>query len=308
MQLADIGLEDVHTASVQWNDGIVTSTQNFTTLDSSCGPVRGRYATVERKLEAGQYVYPLEVRIADDDRAGAADNVGLASVKMSRLDLPLNDDDDNQSNQPDLAELRVSGEDDLRALDLAPLLQPQMTAAAGQFYFSYDVGHIRVWDTADKQRLILPHTIAPMESSGISFENIPTIPYSGQQNVFVEGIADGQSSISLSWLSNIPYPILHYPGCNPPIAPTPAGSIAVTVWSIDLDIDSDNTGVVDLSYAEDLLEMSAPGNLLLLNADDDNRNGIKDFEDDYSTGGGIDDDFDEIILAYTPVYFRRKWV
>ncbi|MCA9159763.1 MAG: hypothetical protein KDA72_15620, partial [Planctomycetales bacterium] len=240
VQLADIGLVDVHTASVKWSDGIVTATQNFATIDNSCGPVRGRYATVERKLEPGQYVFPVEVRIADDDHVATADDAQLPSVKMLRLDLPLNDDDDNQSDKPDLAESLVSGEDDLRELDLTPLLSPQMTASGGKFYFGYDVNRLRVWDSADKQRLILPYTIEPLGQTGIAFENIPTIPYSGQKKVFVEGIADGQSSITLSWLSNIPYPIVHYPGCNPPIAPIPGGSIDVTVWSIDLDIDSDN--------------------------------------------------------------------
>lgn len=262
VQIADIGLVDVHTASVKWSDGIVTATQNFATIDNSCGPVRGRHATVERRLEPGQYAYPVEVRIADDDHAATADDAQLPSVKMLRLDLPLNDDDDNQSYKPDLAERLVSGEDDLRELDLTPLLAPQMTASGGKFYFGYDVNRLRVWDSADKQRLILPYTIEQLGQTGIAFENIPTIPYSGQKKVFVEGIADGQSSITLSWLSNIPYPIVHYPGCNPPIAPIPGGSITVTVWSIDLDIDSDNDngfGSPESDQWEEYLEDSQYG-------------------------------------------------
>ena len=240
VQLIDVGRMDEHTASVKWSDGKVTSTKDFVNIYFACGPDGGREATVERPLEAGEQVYPVEVRIADDDHPADGDNAGLPSFKMSRLDLALNGDDDNQSSKPDLEEYRVSGEDDLREVDLAPLLSPEMKPANGEFYFSYDAGRIRVWDSADKQRLILPRSYWPQGLGPANFSGIPTIDYSGQESVFVEGIADGKSLLTLSWRSNTPFPSSPMPSCRPADSIIFGGAIDVAVWSIDLDIDSDN--------------------------------------------------------------------
>lgn len=254
VKLTDIGRVDTHTASVKWSDDKVTSTRDFADLDSSCGPDGGRIATVERKLEAGERVYPVEVRIADDDHPADGDNAGLSSFKMSRLDLALNDDDDNQSGEPDLAEVLVSGEDDLREVDLAPLLSPEMTVEDGEFYFSYDAGYIRVWDSADKRNLIPPRLIGPEGMGTSNTSGTPTIDYSGQETVFVEGVSGGRSLITLSWRSNTPFTSSPVPGCPPAASIIFGGSIDVSVWTIDLDIDSDNNGIINHSEWEEELE------------------------------------------------------
>ncbi len=48
---------------------------------------------------------------------------------------------------------------------------------------------------------------------------------------------------------------------------------------IDLDIDSDNNGIIDGTPAEEADEMSPPGKIIDLNDDDDNGNGMVDFND-----------------------------
>src|SRR5690606_28351856 len=101
----------------------------------------------------------------------------------------------------------------------------------------------------------------------------------------------------LAWRPNTPLPSSQNPNCLSPDSPIFGGSVEVAVWSIDLDIDSDNNGSVDRSYFEDSIEFSAPGNLLLLNVDDDNGNGTPDLDDDFSTGGGIDYDLLAMFLV-----------
>lgn len=243
VQVADVGIHDVHTAVVKWSDGQTTSSQNATNINSSCGPAGGRSIVIERRLLAGESVVPTEVQVKDDDSGSAAGGDGTATVKMLRMDVALNDDDDNQSKQADLTENPVIGEDDVRSVDLTPLLSPQMSTANGTFIFSYNPATIRVWDSADKQRLILPQT--NMQLSPGMFNGISTIPYSGQQQVFVEGIAAGQSSITLSWLPAEPLQQAPFPICQPPSLAIFGGAIEVYVWMIDLDIDSDNDNGFD---------------------------------------------------------------
>ncbi len=203
--------------------------------------------------EGGESIYPVEVRVEDDDLSPAADPGEFSIFKMSRLDVALNDDDDNKSNVKDLAEHPVSKEDDLREVDLKPLLPPVKTDAK-EYFFSYDSARIRVWDTADKQKLILPRTSMPLTIGGSSFSGLPTIPYTGQEKVFVEGITSGRAAITLSWLPTALALVNPYPICQPPSPNSFGGSVDVTVWSIDVDIDSDNNGILEHSAWEEELE------------------------------------------------------
>src|SRR5690606_5037843 len=66
-QLGDDGRVDVHTASVKWSGGKTTTTKDSVSFSLGCGPEAGRKAILDRELEAGGRVYPVEVRIADDD-------------------------------------------------------------------------------------------------------------------------------------------------------------------------------------------------------------------------------------------------
>ena len=100
MAVADVGIHDVLTASVKWSDGQTTSSQAFVNIDNTCGPGAGRSVIVDRRLAAGESIYPVEVRVADDDHSPATGTDDMASFKMSRLDLALNDDDDNNRANP----------------------------------------------------------------------------------------------------------------------------------------------------------------------------------------------------------------
>jgi len=67
--------------------------------------------------------------------------------------------------------------------------------------------------------------------------------------------------------------------------------------AVDIDTDSNNNGAIEGSPEEDAIEMQVPGNLLLLNDDDDNVNGVEDRNESLATRF-IDDDLEPILLSY----------
>jgi|GEM_PF-2363406 len=83
-------------------------------------------------------------------------------------------------------------------------------------------------------------------------------------------------------------------------------SVLTIIPSVDIDTDSDNTGTIDRSDREEQIENvpDYPGELLVVNSDDDNENGIQDYleNDDYSYPEGgewapfADDDLFQVVL------------
>jgi len=83
-------------------------------------------------------------------------------------------------------------------------------------------------------------------------------------------------------------------------------SVLTIIPSVDIDTDSDNTGTIDRSDWEEQIENvpDYPGELLVVNSDDDNENGIQDYleNDDYSYPEGgewapfADDDLFQVVL------------
>jgi len=73
-------------------------------------------------------------------------------------------------------------------------------------------------------------------------------------------------------------------------------SVLTIMPSVDIDTDSDNTGVIDRSDGEDYIEASPAytGNVILINADDDNNNGAPDWADEPMNSP--DDDLHPIVL------------
>ena len=73
-------------------------------------------------------------------------------------------------------------------------------------------------------------------------------------------------------------------------------------FSADIDTDSDNSGRLERSVLEDQLELEAPGNILLLNRDDDNADGIPDYENQFDPNQDFlnvpDDDLEEVSLSF----------
>ena len=78
----------------------------------------------------------------------------------------------------------------------------------------------------------------------------------------------------------------------------------ITVFNIDLDIDSDNTGTLDESEVEDLVEFvppkQNPGKILAVNKDDKDDDGVIDYADweikETAQGGFNENIFAEIKL------------
>ena len=251
---ADPGLYDRHTATVVWSDNSVTSSSSSRDEAITCNGVATRSIELVYSPASGSRVIPMSVMITDDDGAsGRGDGSDLRAVyNFHYLDVAVNRDDDNQSQISDMAESLVAGEDDVLPADLSQLLKSHMTSTTGSFSFTYDTNTIRVWDSADKRNMIRP------TSSGIPTLGPPSavssIPYTGQEQVFVEGIAPGRSSITLSWLPSTGVQTNPFPRCQPPSPLNFGGSVDVTVWSIDVDIDSDNNGVLEHSAWEEELE------------------------------------------------------
>ncbi|GAB6188023.1 hypothetical protein [Thermopirellula anaerolimosa] len=85
-------------------------------------------------------------------------------------------------------------------------------------------------------------------------------------------------------------------------------SVLTIIPSVDIDTDSDNTGVIDRSDGEEEIENQAdrPGKLLVVNSDDDNENGIQDYVEnaDYNYPDGsawvpfTDDELFKVVLDY----------
>ena len=73
-------------------------------------------------------------------------------------------------------------------------------------------------------------------------------------------------------------------------------------FSVDIDTDSDNSGRLERSILEDKLELESPGNILLLNRDDDNADGIPDYENQFDPNHDFfnfqDDDLEEVSLSF----------
>jgi hypothetical protein len=70
---------------------------------------------------------------------------------------------------------------------------------------------------------------------------------------------------------------------------------------VDIDTDSDNSGAIDGTQAEDVIEMDAPGNVIRLNDDDDDGNGRPDKDDTtypFNAQGNGDDDLEPIRLSF----------
>lgn len=73
-------------------------------------------------------------------------------------------------------------------------------------------------------------------------------------------------------------------------------------FSIDIDTDSDNSGRLERSIQEDSLVLKPPGNIVLLNGDDDNAAGIPDYENQFNPNHEFlnfqDDDLEEVSLSF----------
>jgi hypothetical protein len=65
---------------------------------------------------------------------------------------------------------------------------------------------------------------------------------------------------------------------------------------VDIDVDSNNNGTI--TGTDDPIEMDAPGNVVMINRDDDNGNGIADYLDLAGPLANPDDDLEPVNLAF----------
>lgn len=150
---------------------------------------------------------------------------------------------------------------------MSPLIGAGTSATTGVYVLNYQLGAIRVWDSIEKNHLIRPYGM--FAGGPGNLPNVPTIPYTGQTEVFIEGVLAGQTSINLAWVRNEDFVGWLPNSCDGKARVM--GSVRVSVWSIDLDIDSDNDNGFDLPEYdawEDYLEDSpyALGKLIEPNA------------------------------------------
>ncbi|QDV23532.1 hypothetical protein [Aureliella helgolandensis] len=223
----DPGIHDLHTASVTWADG-TTANSNVFSQFYTCSNTPAK--TVEFRLPRvyGDSLYPLTLTVSDDDQ-------GAVTYPMLEMDVLRNDDDDDESGLSDQFE-RGFLDDDLLPVDFTPMLTEEMSADDGRFYLSYDLSTIRLWDSPQKNNLVLPYMYYAGGPSDML--TVPTLPYTGQETLYVEGIALHRTPINLTWAPTQQDNSSPFDSCN--LNSIQVASLDVMVWGIDLDIDSDN--------------------------------------------------------------------
>jgi|GEM_PF-1838380 len=245
-EFADPGRLDVHQLDIHWGDGRISSA----TIDPALPNQQNSFTRsfrVERPLTGNERnLRPVTIVLRDDD-------TGEAAFHFAALDVRLNNDDDNDNTIPDQQERDVANEDDILELSLSAMTALVPAAAVGNYGFQYDTNTIRVWDSAEKRNLILSSTSWAGPTDG----DLPAgIPYTGQATVWVEGVTIHTTAISLSWTDTASPESVEVPRT------TPLANIRVTVWGLDLDIDSDNNNgfnFPDNSDWEEYLESSEYG-------------------------------------------------
>lgn len=144
LSLYDQGALDRHKAKVVWADGSESSVPFGL-------PGATKEISIFRNtaLETSKLL-PLTLTLEDDD-------TGSAIYTIQLLDVGVNSDDDNTNKVNDGSFFDKFDDEDIRPLSLASLKNPSMSSATGQFALVYDLNAIRVWESQDKQKLILPY-------------------------------------------------------------------------------------------------------------------------------------------------------
>jgi hypothetical protein len=236
----DPGTVDRFKASVTWGDNVESNSS--VTYDS--GIFKG--ITVRRQIANNAVLIPLELKLEDDDS-------GSGARTLTKLDVAVNNDDDNENDVEDLFDSGFD-DNDLKQVNLEELKTSEMEQGKGSFRLHYGMGAVRLWTSQSKTTLILPNDYYnpdPNDLLGVNF-----VFYSGQSTAWVEGVSPGTSGITIGWIpweQSILYSI---------VDEVFGDSINVGVWGIDLDIDSDNDNGFDFpdnSQWEEYLEDSKYG-------------------------------------------------
>jgi hypothetical protein len=212
----DPGIYDDKTVTVSWGDQS-TTTQEIYCMDegvSICesefsGTITKRFNNIQSSTVSGLFggtvdsetpfaLYPVSVLVTDDD-------TGTGQRDITIIDVPVNDDHDLVPDEEDRVSLASNDdEDDLVQFNIGQWLIPQLDPLVGEFILSYDPSKIRLWDTATKENRFVPgyeSIDAPLDAAPDDL----TVPYSGQRDIWIEGISPGETSISLSYYDDDGY-------------------------------------------------------------------------------------------------------
>ncbi|MGH7199115.1 MAG: Ig-like domain-containing protein, partial [Planctomycetaceae bacterium] len=264
--------------------------------------VTGDYAGVTEATVDIDVVRPLadiDVDSNNDDWIDPEDDVALGGTddpieeELPGALIGLNDNDDNGNLTHDLDEfpfldsLGNPANDDLTAvhLEIDELYAP-MGSLPDLTDFTVALtatGGVKLWDSQSKQTHYSNWVFA--------YNDLP-------EWVYAEGYTVGEATLTLALL-------------NPAGGQVSADDAKMGVGNVDVDIDSDNTGVLDGSKAEDEVEGAVPGKVLALNDDDDDGNGSPDLSDP-GPFAVADDELKPVKLKYsiagaaTGAYYKIK--
>lgn len=190
--------------------------------------------TAQAKLELG--TMDLDAFDASSTRLTEVkeDNPGLSTL--------VNNNDDNLNSVEDMFDTGFN-DPDLRKLELAANGGAKTAQQSGLFRLTFDSNLVRVWFQPNK-KIPLGGTESEVisNSTGIAFQG------GGQKiNLWVESIGNQPSEIVLHWSDNT----FQFSGVYDKILVNPTMSMFPVM---DLDIDSDNTGEIERTSSEDLIE------------------------------------------------------
>jgi hypothetical protein len=209
-----------------WGDYINTRPFVVTQAASECyGNVWTAEFRVNPAIYPGASLYPDLISISDDD-------LGSDNFSTSQLGLVVNNDDDNWNQIEDLHDFGFT-DDDLKSV--SGISPGTFSTQEGRYYLSYNSSVIRVWDSQAKNFLIPP--------GDTHIDGFFSIDYTGQNTIWVEGVSPGNSDIYAYWKPNV--------ACSNGLV---GNLVKVTVLGIDVDVDSDNDGLIEHDDWEEELE------------------------------------------------------
>lgn len=124
---------------VRWGDGVVSTATSWGSMVSLTN-YRPVTVTRDALAEVGS-LYPVHINASDGDG-------GELNYLYDKLDLALNDNDDDGNANPDRDDRTVDGENDLVPYSFASF--PVRPGSDGPIYIDYDVEKVRVWDSPEK--------------------------------------------------------------------------------------------------------------------------------------------------------------
>ena len=230
---------EAFTLRVQWADGEETE-MLFETPQGGWGShlMSGSLRRIIEDDVDRPDLFPVLVTIEDDD-------AGSIETLVESFDVLVNNNDSNENEEQDNLEYGNS-DPDVVAYDLGKHKNELMDASDGYFVLSYPAGHLRLWSSDAKTERYqgnlpeesgLPHSEPYLE--------YVIIPYDGADTVYVEGVYPGHSAMSIGWRFDAE--LAYEDESPPPGYPhrpfhdwVHGGSVNITSWGIDYDIDSDN--------------------------------------------------------------------